>query len=163
MDALHRACLFIAGLCLAVIALIIPWGVFTRYVLNSASSWPEPLAVLLMIWLAFLSATICYREYLHIGVGIIPGLLEGLPKQILGWFIEACMLVTNLFMLVWGVRLVGTTWNQTVGEFPTFTVGMSYLPVPIGGAITVLFVIERLWTDKLFAPPDDPLNTISTE
>ena len=49
MDALHRACLVIAGVCLVVITLIIPWGVFTRYVLNSASSWPEPLAVLLMI------------------------------------------------------------------------------------------------------------------
>src|SRR5262249_45014594 len=49
MDALHRACLFLAGCCLVIITLIIPWGVFTRFVLNSASSWPEPLAVLLMI------------------------------------------------------------------------------------------------------------------
>ena len=82
MDAIHRACLFIAGICLVVITLIIPWGVFTRYVLNSASSWPEPMAVLLMIWLSFLSAVVCYREYLHIGVGILPALLTGTPKLI---------------------------------------------------------------------------------
>ena len=72
MDALHKACLFLAGICLVVITLIIPWGVFTRFVLNSASSWPEPLAVLLMIVLSFLSAVVCYREHLHIGVGILP-------------------------------------------------------------------------------------------
>jgi TRAP-type C4-dicarboxylate transport system permease small subunit len=164
MDALHRACLVVSGACLAVIALIIPWGVFTRYVLNSASSWPEPLAVLLMIWLAFLSAVVCYREHLHIGVGIVPGLLTGPAKTVIGWLIEACMLVTNLFMLWWGTLLVQTTWSQSIAEFPTASVGFSYLPVPLGGGVTVLFVIERLWTGKLFPPPvEDPLDTISTE
>ena len=66
-----------AGACLVIITLIIPYGVFCRYVLNSAASWPEPLAVLLMIVLSFLSAVVCYREYLHIGVGVLPGILDG--------------------------------------------------------------------------------------
>ena len=56
MDVLHRMCVIIAGTCLVMITMIIPWGVFTRYVLNTGSSWPEPLAVLLMIWLSFMSA-----------------------------------------------------------------------------------------------------------
>jgi TRAP-type C4-dicarboxylate transport system permease small subunit len=45
MDALHGVCMVIAGFCLVTITLIIPWGVFTRYVLNIGSSWPEPMAV----------------------------------------------------------------------------------------------------------------------
>ena len=56
MDTLHRACLIIAGACLVTITLIIPYGVFTRYVLNSAASWPEPLATLLMIVMSFVAA-----------------------------------------------------------------------------------------------------------
>ena len=72
MDAINGACLFVAGACLVIITLIVPYGVFTRYVLNSAASWPEPLAVLLMIVLSFLSAVVCYREHLHIGVGVLP-------------------------------------------------------------------------------------------
>lgn len=164
MDAIHRACLVVSGLCLAVIAIIIPWGVFTRYVLNSAASWPEPLAILLMIVLAFLSAVVCYREHLHIGVGIVPNMLTGPAKVAIGWFIELCMAATNLFMLWWGLRLVETTWNQTIGEFPAVSVGMSYLPVPIAGLLTVLFVIERLWTGALFAPPlEDATATIAFE
>src|SRR5215475_2905020 len=110
MDGLHQACLFVAGACLVIITLIIPWGVFTRFVLNSASSWPEPLAVLLMIALSFLSAVVCYREYLHIGVGIVPALLEGPAKIALGILIEVAMLITNLFMLWYGLKLVQTTW-----------------------------------------------------
>src|SRR6476646_8529999 len=109
MDAINGACLFIAGACLIIITLIVPYGVFTRYVLNSAASWPEPMAVLLMIVLSFLSAVVCYREHLHIGVGILPALLADRAKAYLGWFLEACMLATTLFMLVWGISLVEAT------------------------------------------------------
>lgn len=153
MDVLHRACLFIAGSCLVIISLIIPYGVFTRFVLNSASSWPEPMAVLMMIWISFLSAVVCYREYLHIGVGILPAILTGMPRVLLGATIEICMLVTNLFMLWWGAKLVQVTWYQSIAEFPIVSVGFSYSPIPIGALITVLFVIERFWTGVWFQEP----------
>ena len=80
MNVLHRFCMIIAGFCLVAITLMIPYGVFTRYVLNSAASWPEPMAVLMMIWFSFLSACLCYRENLHIGVAVIPMMLEGKSK-----------------------------------------------------------------------------------
>ena len=164
MDRLHQACVVIAGISLVVITLIIPWGVFTRFVLNSASSWPEPLAILLMIWLSFLSAIVCYREHLHIGVGMIPDMLEGRARQALGVVVELCMLVTNLFLLWFGVKLCMATWYQTIAEFPIMSVGVSYLPVPIGGAITSVFVIERFLKGNYFPPPNDnALDTISSE
>src|SRR6202008_3672146 len=118
MDVVHRLCLFVAGACLVGITLIIPYGVFCRYALNSAASWPEPMAVLLMIVLSFLSAVVCYREYLHIGVGLLPAFLGEPAKSARGWFLEICMLVTNVFMLVWGIKLVEATWYQSIAEFP---------------------------------------------
>jgi TRAP-type C4-dicarboxylate transport system permease small subunit len=151
MDAIHGACLFVAGVCLVVITIIIPYGVFCRYALNSAASWPEPMAILLMIVLSFLSAVVCYREHLHIGVGVLPAFLEEPAKSWLGFVLELCMLATNLFMLVWGIKLVQATWYQAIPEFPVVWVGLAYLPIPVGGALTVLFVIERLWTRQFFA------------
>ena len=62
--------------------------------------------MLLMIVLSFLSAVVCYREYLHIGVGMLPAVLREPAKTYLGWLLELCMLATNLFMLVWGIKLV---------------------------------------------------------
>ena len=164
MDAINGACLFIAGACLVIITLIVPYGVFTRYVLNSAASWPEPMAVLLMIVLSFLSAVVCYREHLHIGVGLLPGFLAEPWKSLLGWVLEICMLATNLFMVVWGIKLVDVTWHQSIAEFPLVTAGMTYLPIPVGGALTVLFVIERLLTQDFFQQPEpDTVSQISTE
>jgi TRAP-type C4-dicarboxylate transport system permease small subunit len=155
MDAANVASVFIAGLCLVVITLIIPYGVFCRYVLNSASSWPEPMAVLLMIVLSFFSAVVCYREHLHIGVALLPNALAGLARTLLGWLIELAMLGTNLFMLWYGIKLVQTTWHQSIAEFPLVSVGVAYLPIPLGGLVTILFVIERLWTASFFGTPPE--------
>ena len=47
-------------------------------------------------------------------------------------------------MVIWGARLVGTTWHQSIAEFPALSVGVTYLPIPVGGAITLLFVAEPL-------------------
>jgi TRAP-type C4-dicarboxylate transport system permease small subunit len=163
MDWLHRLCLLIAGIGIVVITIIIPYAVFTRYVLNSASSWPEPMAILLMIVISFTSAVVCYRENLHIGVGIVPSMLSGPAKRILGWVIEACMMTTNVFMFWWGLKLVQTTWYQSIAEFPLVSVGVSYLPVPIGGAITALFVIERLITGRFFEEPGANAVGVTTE
>ncbi len=167
MDRLNQACVFVAGVALVVITIIIPYGVFTRYVLNSASSWPEPLAILLMIVLSFLSAVVCYREHLHIGVGMLPNALGDGGRAILGIVIELCMLATNVFLVWFGIKLVMKTWFQTIAEFPIMSVGVSYLPVPVAGALTTLFIIERFLKGNWFPPPptDEELagGTISSE
>jgi TRAP-type C4-dicarboxylate transport system permease small subunit len=91
-------------------------------------------------------------------------MLEGKAKTAIGWLIELCMMGTNLFMFWWGIKLVETTWYQSISDFPWYSVGVSYLPVPIGGLIVALFVIERLWVSNLFEQPsDDAISQISTE
>ena len=117
--------------------------------LNSAASWPEPMAVLLMIVLSFLSAVVCYREYLHIGVGVLPAFLNEPAKSYLGWFLEICMLATNVFMLVWGIKLVADDLVPDHSGFPVVCVGLTYMPIPIGGALTALLVIERFHDAKV--------------
>jgi TRAP-type C4-dicarboxylate transport system permease small subunit len=163
MNALHALCMTIAGTCLVIITLIIPWGVFTRYVLNSAASWPEPMAVLLMVWFSFMSAAVCYRENLHIGVGILPAALTGRRRMLLGLVVEAAMIGISLFMLYYGIRLVQTTWHQVIADFPIISTGIAYLPVPIGGAVVGLFVIERMWTGAFFEAPDGQAVTTTLE
>jgi TRAP-type C4-dicarboxylate transport system permease small subunit len=162
-DGLHKAVLFIAGLALVTITVIIPYGVFTRYVLNSASSWPEPLSVVLMIVISFLSAIICYREHLHIGVGMLPAMLKGNVKIACGVLIELCMLATNLFLLVYGIKLVKATWYQSLAEFPSLPAGLTYLPVVICGAVSIVFVIERFLKGNYFPEQSFEDDLVSSE
>jgi len=62
------------------------------------------------------------------------------------------MAVMALFMVNWGIKLVDATWDNTIADFPFLSVGVTYLPIPIGGAILLLFVIERV----LIGPPPEP-------
>jgi len=47
-------------------------------------------------------------------------------------------------MVIWGVKLVDATWYNTIADFPALSVGVTYLPIPLGGAILLLFVIEHV-------------------
>jgi TRAP-type C4-dicarboxylate transport system permease small subunit len=149
MDVLYRACAVIAGSALVLISLVVPWGVYTRYVLDSAASWPEPMAILLSIVLTFFGAAACYRSGVHMRVTVARDLLPRLPRRIVDLFAEGLMALVSLFMMIWGARLVGATWHQVIAEFPFLSVGITYLPIPLGGAITLLFIAERL----LIGPP----------
>ena len=60
-------------------SLIIPWGVFTRYVLGTGSQWPEPIAILLMMVFTFIGAAAAYRAGAHIAVTM---LTERLPAPL---------------------------------------------------------------------------------
>jgi len=149
MDALYRGCAIVAGSALVLISLVVPWGVYTRYVLDSASSWPEPMAVLLSIVLTFFGAAACYRSGVHMRVTVVRDLLPAGAQRAIDLVAEGLMIVIALFMVIWGGRLVAATWQQVIAEFPFLSVGVTYLPIPIGGAITLLFIAERL----LIGPP----------
>ncbi len=149
MDALYKACVMIAGSALVLISVVIPYGVFTRYVLNSAASWPEPAAVLMAIVLTFIGAAACYRARMHMRITVAVNLLPIIGQRLINLLAEGVMAAMCLFMMIWGERLVATTWYQSIAEFPSLSVGLTYLPIPIGGAVTLLFVIERI----LIGPP----------
>jgi TRAP-type C4-dicarboxylate transport system permease small subunit len=150
MDLLYDACIIIGGIALVLISAVIPWAVYTRYVLNRAASWPEPMAVLLMIVLTFFGAAACYRAGLHMRVSFFVSLLPQRLQQSIALFVEALMALIALFMIVWGIKLVAATWQNSIADFPSLSVGVTYLPIPIGGAVLLLFVFERL---VIGAPP----------
>ena len=145
MESVYLACIIVAASALVLITLVIPYGVFMRYAMNSASSWPEPFSVLAMIVFSFIGGAAAYRAKVHICVQMLTDAVGPVPRRALLAFADVCMLAIAVFMLVYGAQLVKITMGQTIGEFPMLPVGVTYLPIPLGGLITLLFIIERLW------------------
>jgi TRAP-type C4-dicarboxylate transport system permease small subunit len=153
MDMLYWACVVFAGLALVLISAVIPWAVFTRYQLNSAASWPEPFAVLLTIVLTFFGAAACYRQGRHMSIAFFTGMLPEGVRRVIGFLAEILVGIFAVFMAFYGAKLVMATWYNSIPDFPELSVGVTYLPIPAGGAILVCFVLERV----TIGPPPVPV------
>jgi TRAP-type C4-dicarboxylate transport system permease small subunit len=152
MDVLYWICAGLGCTALVLISAVIPWAVFTRYVLNSAASWPEPFAVLLTIVLTFFGAAACYRRGVHMNIAVFAAMLPDAPRRAVELVAEALVGVFALFMTYYGKELVVATWYNSVDAFPWLSVGVTYLPIPLGGVALFLFVVERLTLGR----PEEP-------
>ncbi|KAA0073932.1 TRAP transporter small permease [Tardiphaga sp. P9-11] len=152
MNALYWTGAVFSCLALVLISAIIPWAVYTRYILNSAASWPEPLAVLLTIAVTFIGAANCYRQRIHMNMTVGTNLLPPRARVAAAFISELLMAAVALFMVIWGMKLVMATWGNSVDEFPWLSVGITYMPIPVSGAMMFLFVVERL---TIGPPPQD--------
>ncbi|NIE77730.1 TRAP transporter small permease [Pantoea sp. Tr-811] len=143
-DTLYRACIWVAGLSILTMSLIIPWGIFARYVLGTGSSWPEPVAILLMVLFTFIGAAASYRAGAHMAVAMITDRLPEGTRRLVNVLTQLLMVAVCVFMTWYGYKLCVTTWNQYMASLPSVRVGMSYAPIPVGGVLTLIFVLEKL-------------------
>ena len=145
MEWLYIACVAVSGAALVAITLMIPMGVFMRYVMHRPLAWPEPASVILMVLFTFLGGAAVYRANGHIAV---EALLKAVPpgvRRAMEWLIHALMATMALFMLGYGAHLCVVTRYSSMAEFPSVSVGAVYLPIPVAGLITLAFLVERLW------------------
>lgn len=143
-DALYSSCIWIAGLSVLTMTLIIPWGIFARYVLGTGSSWPEPVAILLMVLFTFVGAAASYRAGAHMAVAMVTDRLPPGLRKAISLLVQLLMVVVCVFMTFYGTKLCMTTWNQFLATLPSVRVGMTYAPIPVGGVLTLMFVLEKL-------------------
>jgi len=152
MQRLYVACIALSGLALVAITLMIPSGVFMRYVMNDPLQWPEPASVIMMVFFSFVGGAAVYRANAQIAVEALMRAVGPRSRTAMQWGVHACMLLIAAFMLGYGVHLCWLTQGNTIAEFPRLSVGIVYMPIPIGGLLTLLFIVEKIWLGE---PPKD--------
>ena len=157
MEWLYLGCIVLSGTAMVVITLIIPLGVFMRYAMNNPLSWPEPASVVMMVMFSFVGGAAVYRANAQIAVEALLKTVGPKARRGMTWGVHACMAATGLFMLGYGVRLCELTWYNTMAEFPDLRVGIVYMPIPLGGLLTLLFLIEKVWVGE--PPKSDVMYT----
>jgi TRAP-type C4-dicarboxylate transport system permease small subunit len=145
MEWIYTGCIVLSGVAMVSITLMIPLGVFMRYVANRPLAWPEPAAVILMVMFSFLGGAAVYRANVHIAVEALLKAVRPGTRRLMEWGVDVCMGATALFMLGYGIQLCLATRHSTMAEFPAVSQGLVYLPIPVAGLLTLLFVVERVW------------------
>jgi len=144
LDGIYRICIWGSGISLFIMTIVIPIGVFNRYVLGHGSMWPEPMAILCMIIFTFLGAAASYRAKGHIAVTMLTDRVPDQVRTVFAWAVNLLMLALAAFVVKFGFSLCQVTWDQYIAELPVLRVGLTYLPLPIGSLITLLFILEDM-------------------
>ncbi|HTE42016.1 MAG TPA: TRAP transporter small permease [Steroidobacteraceae bacterium] len=139
--------LVLAGISLIGMAVVEGWQVFARYVLNNSPSWTEPVALLMMSTTMMLGAAVGVRRESHFGFFIA---LESSPpplRKVLYFVVRGITAGIGLLMAIVGARLAADGWTFPMAGVP-LPQGVTFVPISIGGALIVIFAIERMFVPR---------------
>lgn len=143
----------LAGLCLAIMVVLVFGNVVLRYTFNSGITISEELSRWLFVWLTFMGAVVALREHGHLGVDALVSRLPTLGKKI-------CLLVAQVAMLYVSWLLLTGSWSQTVINWETeapvtgASVGIFYASGVLMGASAIAILLRDLLR-TLFVPLAD--------
>ena len=151
LNGLASLAMGLAGFALVAMALIQAWQVFARYVLNDSPGWTEPLALLLMSFAVMFGAAVAVRRETHFAFqsfrDIAPGPLKWLMKSISRLIAAA----GGTGLMVLGGTLMVDDWPVVMAGAP-LPAGLKFAGLCFGGALILLFALERLLTGDYPAP-----------
>jgi TRAP-type C4-dicarboxylate transport system permease small subunit len=129
---------------LAAMVIVVPVGVFARYVLNSAISWGEEFSRYCMIWLAMLGGMVALLDNAHVGVSVFVDLF---PAKIKHGILQFGRIFIVLFLVVvFGysiVHLIGVQGQASSAlEIPMF---IPYMAITAGTFLMLLVAIRQLF------------------
>jgi TRAP-type C4-dicarboxylate transport system permease small subunit len=151
LDGLAGLAMGLAGIALVAMALVQAWQVFARYVLNDSPGWTEPLALLLMSFAVMFGAAVAVRRETHFAFQTFrdaaPGRLQWLMKSISRLIAAA----GGAGLMVLGGSLMIDDWPVVMAGAP-LPAGLKFAGLCLGGALILLFAIERLLTGDYRKP-----------
>jgi len=134
----------IIALCLAVMVILVFGNVVLRYGFNTGITVSEEVSRWLFVYLTFLGAIVALHEHGHLGVDMLVAKLPVLGKK-------ACLLVSQILMLVVTWLLLQGSWDQTminmcvVAPASGASVGIFYGVGVIFGVSTGLIILHDMW------------------
>jgi TRAP-type C4-dicarboxylate transport system permease small subunit len=94
------------GICTGLgflIPTLIILAVFFRYVLGDALSWPEEIVQFIVIWVAFVGASVATKSGSLFSFRILADLLQGVPRLVSTILINLCGIAFVMIFLYYGV------------------------------------------------------------
>lgn len=136
---------------MALMTINVLWQVFSRYILQSPSSFTDELARYLLIWLGMLGAAYAAGQGNHLAIDLLSDRLNGSQKIVVRRIISS-LIITFVFavMVIGGGRLVYITGklNQTSAALH-IPLTVVYAIIPISGILIILYEMERLVGDRV--------------
>lgn len=122
------------------------WQVFSRYVLDSPSTFTDELARILLIWVSILGAAYISGKNMHVAINVLPDRLS--PKNHLRLsIINKCIIIAFvlLVLVIGGGRLVYTTFVYLqLTPILQLPMALVYLVAPLSGLLIIYYKLSDI-------------------
>ena len=137
---------------MASIVIAVLWQVFSRYVLQSASSFTEEIARYLLIWIGILGAAYASGQQDHLAINILPPKLNEKNRIKLRIGINILIILFAIFaMIIGGGNLVYV--NFELGQSSAalaIPLAYVYMVLPISGVLIIVYKVIELANPKKY-------------
>jgi TRAP-type transport system small permease protein len=144
MDVVYRILLEYSKIVLLVIVAIVSAEVISRKFLGTSIRWSEEVALLLMVWMAFISMAIGVEKHLHIAIEMFTNMLPKKAQYVISKINDAATFLFGLILCIYGFRLVAVTMSSTLPA-TQWPAGIEYLMMPVGGIFIMYFSLLSLF------------------
>jgi len=125
------------GMCIVVFM-----GVVFRFI-KKPLIWAEEYALISMVWLTFIGASIAYESNSHLAVDLLLLILPKKGSKIIELITEILVMPFFITLIIGGIKMVDTTKNSITPAL-NISVAFQYLPALVGGLIMLMFNIEKI-------------------
>ncbi|MBK5193689.1 MAG: TRAP transporter small permease [Flavobacteriaceae bacterium] len=137
---------------LTCMVLAVLWQIFSRYIINSPSSYTEELSRYLFIWIGILGAAYASGQQTHLAIDIFPPKLNVSNRVKLRKGINVLIILFCLTVLVvGGGNLVYV--NYELGQFSAalnLPLSFVYMVVPLSGILVIIYKINEILNSKKY-------------
>lgn len=143
MDILDKILYKLIGVAMIVMAAVMVYQVFLRYVLGKSNLWAEEVARYLFVYVTFVGSFIAIRRNAHLQVDFFTNLMKPKVKKVFS-------MITNILVTAFLVYLIYIGMVLVDGGFRNITAGLNismayiYMAVPLGGILMLLGMIEQI-------------------
>ncbi|WP_407425158.1 TRAP transporter small permease [Treponema sp.] len=148
-DCIYRILLEFSKLVILVIVIIVSCEVFGRLVLHKSIMWSEELALLLMVWTAFIAMAIGVEKGLHISISLFFNMFPKVVRIIITKINTLATLFFGYILVVYGIKLATMTMNSTLPA-TQWPAGTKYMMMPVGGVFIIYFALLDLFEAKKY-------------
>ncbi len=125
------------------LAMVVPVGVFFRYVLSAALPWTDELGGLLLVWITFLGAVIALDRRSHLDLDPFAARLPTRVRLGLRALADIALAVLLLVLVVNGWTITTRLMGQTAISMPVPR-GLLQAIMPLSAAL-MLVVLAARW------------------
>lgn len=133
-------------LAMAAIVLVVTWQVFSRFIIQSPSSFTEELSRFLLIWIGILGAAYAYKTKAHLGLDLFVEKMAPARKHKALLLIECLTIIfASSVMIYGGLSLVSLAVElKQISASLNINMGIIYSAIPLSGVLIVMFALDNI-------------------